>query len=99
MRAYLAELNQIKREVENLREAQTHPDLRARFLAWYNGLPEVSRYRPFAILEIEQALHTQGKYLSPVMISLGWQRKRKWDSKGHYPRYWIPPNFYRDEAY
>lgn len=64
--------------------------LRARFLAWYNGLPEISRCRPFAMVEIEQALNTQGRYLSPILLSEGWQRKRKWNSKGQYHRYWVP---------
>lgn len=70
--------------------AATHADLRARFLQWFNSLPEVSRNRPFAMIEIEAALHTQGCYISPVLISLGWQRKRKWNSKTQYHRYWVP---------
>ena len=90
MRAYLAELNRIKREVKNPNNVQPHSELRARFLAWYNSLPEISRCRPFAMVEFEQALNTQGKYISPILLSLGWQRKRKWDSKGQYPRYWVP---------
>jgi hypothetical protein len=65
-------------------------DLRARFLAWHNSLPEVSRCRPFSMLEIEQALKSQGRYLSPILLREGWQRKRKWNSKGQYHRYWLP---------
>jgi hypothetical protein len=41
--------------------------------------------------ELEQALATQGKYLGPVLLRLGWQRKRKWTGYGEYNRYWIPP--------
>lgn len=91
MRAYLAELNRIKQEVENRNNAQPHADLRARFLLWFNNLPQVSRNRPFAMQEIEQALHTQGRYISPVLLDQGWQRKRRWNSKGQYHRYWMPP--------
>ena len=87
---YLAELDRIKREVEEPRKTQTDSDLRARFLAWYNSLPEVSRCRAFSMLEIEQALRTQGKYLSPILLGEGWQRKRKWNQREQYPRYWVP---------
>lgn len=72
-------------------EQLSKPDLRQRFLDWHIGLPEITRHRPFAMVELEQALGTQGKYLSPVLLSLGWQRKRRWTSLGQYPRYWVPP--------
>lgn len=91
MSAYLAELNRIKMDLEQPGHAQPHADLRARFLAWHSSLPEVSRCRPFAMVEFEQALHTQGKHLSPILLGLGWQRKRKWNSKNQYHRYWVPP--------
>ena len=91
MLAYLADLNRIKLEAEQkVSIAQPHSNLHARFLAWYNSLPEIARCRPFAMLEIEQALKTQGKYISPILLSEGWQRRRKWNLKGQYPRYWVP---------
>lgn len=64
--------------------------LRQRFIDWFDSVPEISRIRPYSMAELEQALNTQGRYLSPVMLSLGWQRRRKWSSKGQYHRYWIP---------
>ena len=67
------------------------PPLEERVLAWFNGLPEFTRLRPFSMGELEYALKTQGRHISPVLISLGWVRKRKWDSKQHYHRYWVPP--------
>jgi hypothetical protein len=68
-------------------------DLNQRFLDWYHGLPEISRNRPFAMTEIEAALSSQGKYLSPIMLHLGWRRRRRWSSTGQYNRYWVPPTF------
>lgn len=65
-------------------------DLRQRFLHWYESLPPISRDRPFAMNEMEQALGTQGKYLSPILLNLGWQRKRRWTGGGQYSRYWVP---------
>jgi len=65
--------------------------LKQQFLEWYGALPEVARIRPFSMVEFEQALGTQGKYISPVLLVLGWQRKRRWSSRGHYHRYWVPP--------
>ncbi|CAE6878777.1 hypothetical protein [Paraburkholderia domus] len=65
--------------------------LRQQFLDWYRALPEVTRHRPFAMVEFEKALDTQGKYLSPVLLALGWQRKRRWNSRRQYHRYWEPP--------
>jgi hypothetical protein len=90
MRAYLAELNRIKQDVEESRMVQPQSDLHVRFLAWYNGLPMVSRDRAFAMVEIEQALSTQGRYISPILLTAGWHRRRKWNSKGQYLRYWVP---------
>lgn len=63
--------------------------LRARFLVWYDNLPPVSKHRPFAMQEFEQALNTQGRFLSPILLTLGWERKRKWSTSGQYHRYWI----------
>ena len=87
-----AYINALNRELAE-RVAADQPtklDLRQRFLAWHNSLPEISRNRPFAMVEIENALATQGKYLSPILLSLGWQRRRKWSSPGQYHRYWLP---------
>lgn len=68
------------------------PPLRQRFVDWYRTLPEISRYRAFSMTEFETALGTQGKYISPVLLDLGWQRKRRWSSRGQYLRYWLPPH-------
>ena len=88
--AYTAALN---RELQNERtcEPVAKIDLRQRFLDWHANLPEISRHRPFAMAELEMALGTQGKYLSPILLCLGWERRRKWSSRGQYHRYWVPP--------
>jgi len=65
--------------------------LETRFLSWLNSQPEISRLRPYAMTELEQAVGTQGRYLSPVLLRLGWERRRKWTSKTQYHRYWVPP--------
>ena len=67
------------------------PPARQKFLAWYAGLPEVGRNRPYSMSEIEAALGTQGKYISPILLELGWCRGRRWSAKGQYFRYWEPP--------
>lgn len=67
------------------------PPLRQRFIDWFNYLPEISRDRPYSMEEMERPLGTQGKYLSPILLSLGWQRRRKWSSRRQYHRYWVPP--------
>jgi hypothetical protein len=64
--------------------------LQQRVLEWFTRLPEVSRQRPFSMIEIEEATGSQGKYLSKVLLDLGWVRKRKWSSAGRYNRYWLP---------
>ncbi len=87
--AYICSLN---RRVEATSQSVfAKPDLRERFAAWYAALPEISRYRAFAMTELEIALSTQGKYLGPVLLALGWQRRRKWTGSGEYSRYWLPP--------
>lgn len=65
--------------------------LQQRFMEWYIELPEVVRNRPYSMTELERALGTQGKYISPVLLALGWQRRRRWSAQGHYHRYWVPP--------
>lgn len=67
------------------------PDLKQRFIEWFANVPEISRMRPYGMEELERALGTQGRFLSPVLYSLGWERRRKWSSTGQSPRYWVPP--------
>lgn len=67
------------------------PDLKQRFLAWFDSQPEVSRIRPYSMAELEQSIGAQGRLLSPVLLSLGWERRRKWSSTRQNPRYWVPP--------
>lgn len=89
--AYIATL---KRDQESTGRAVPRPDctLQERFLCWYASLPEVSRHRPFSMLELEQAWSTQGKYLGPVLLRLGWTRHRRWARTGEYNRFWMPPS-------
>ena len=83
---------QLRREAEARRAQPSQPsNLRDRFISWYAGLPAVSRDRRYSMLEFEKALKTQGKYISPVLLELGWQRKRVWSTTGQYHRYWEPP--------
>jgi hypothetical protein len=79
-------------EAEEPSEPLSSLTLEKRFLAWLDTRPDVSRLRPYAMSELEMAMNTQGKYLSPVLIGLGWERRRKWSIKGHYHRYWLPPS-------
>jgi len=65
--------------------------LHDRFVNWYGSLPPVSRDRRFSMSEFEAALKTQGRYISRVLLELGWRRKRVWSTAGHYSRYWVPP--------
>ncbi len=66
--------------------------LKQRFLDWFTSLPEFTRDRPFSMTEFEIALGSRGRFISPVLLALGWQRKRRWSSRGQYHRYWIPPH-------
>lgn len=65
--------------------------LAERIYSWHSGLSEFLRNRPFSMSELEQVTASQGRFISPVLIQLGWSRKRKWDSQGSYHRYWVPP--------
>lgn len=85
MSAYLHSLKQ------SVGKFQERPDLRQRVAAWFAGLPEISRSRAFSMSEVEEALKVPGRLLSPVLLALGWRRKRKWTGQGQYPRYWVPP--------
>ena len=67
-------------------------DLKQRFIAWFDSQPEISRVRPYAMSELEQATGAPGRILSAVLLSLGWERRRKWSSRGQSPRYWVPPS-------
>ncbi len=62
--------------------------LEERFIAWFISLPEFTRHRPFSMREFEIALNSQGRFISPVLLRLGWQRQRQWSSQGQYHRYW-----------
>lgn len=87
--AYISSLNA---DLDLATSPPAVPSLRQRFIDWYAALPEIARQRPFAMAELERALCTQGKYLSPILLELGWRRGRKWSSRGQYNRYWTPPS-------
>ena len=84
--------------IRSLEQAATRPQLsrspslRDRIAEWYRGLPAVSRDRRFSMSEIQSALNTQGRFISPVLLELGWRRKRVWSTTGQYHRYWEPPD-------
>lgn len=88
MSAYIATLN---RSLPAPVATEQPTTIHQRFLDWYGSLPVFVRVRPFAMSEFESALGTQGKYISPVLLALGWTRKRIWSTDGHYHRYWEPP--------
>lgn len=78
-------------EAEAVPQQLFKPDLKQRFIEWFASVPEISRVRPYSMVELERALGTQGRFLSPILEVLGWERRRKWSSKGANPRYWLPP--------
>lgn len=90
MSAYIKSL-QRSLEAEEPPAQLSNSDLETRFLAWLNSQPEISRIRPYAMSELEQALGTQGRHLSAVLLRHGWARRRKWASRTQYLRYWVPP--------
>jgi|GEM_PF-1218285 len=79
-------------EVEGNPEQLSKPDLKQRFIEWFASIPEISRVRPYSMVELERALGTQGRFLSPILEGFGWERRRKWSSNGANPRYWVPPS-------
>lgn len=90
MRAYLDSLSKLTNNKAPVSKAAA---LETRFLEWHRSLPVVARERRFSMSEMEAACGTQGKYLSPILLRLGWRRKRLWASRGgQYVRYWEPPS-------
>lgn len=67
-------------------------NLKQRFVAWFNSQPEISRIRPYGMAELEKATGAPGRLLSEVLLSLEWERRRKWSSRGQSLRYWVPPS-------
>jgi hypothetical protein len=68
------------------------PDLKQRFLVWFDSQPEISRVRPYSMIELERALGVPGRVLGPVLMSLGWTRHRRWSGSGPFARFWLPPS-------
>lgn len=90
MSAYIRECNRYIAEYE-ARIRTPAAGLQDRFVRWYTSLPPVARDRRFSMGEFESALGRPGRFISPVLVQLGWQRRRAWSNKSHYLRYWIPP--------
>lgn len=67
------------------------PSLKQRLIVWFESQPEISRCRPYSMMELERVLGTQGRFLSPILLGLGWERRRKWSNTGQSHRYWVPP--------
>ena len=93
LRAYLSELERCVTTALPAAGAARPPagSLHDRFVQWYATLPTLARNRPFAMVEIERVLGTQGRFISPVLIRLGWRRQRIWTGAGPFHRYWLPP--------
>ena len=90
--AYIRSLQRsLEAEADAGSQQLSKPDLKQRFIEWFANVPEISRMRPYGMAELEQALGTQGRFLSPVLYALGWERRRKWSSTGQSARYWVPP--------
>ena len=89
MSAYLKQLNQaLAARISASRPAS----LEQRFREWFYGQPDVIRNRMYSMQEFERALGVPGRLISPVLLRVGFQRKRKWNSIGQYHRYWQPPD-------
>lgn len=84
-----AYLNSLRQEVAAAK-APTTSSLEARVTSWFSNQPEVSRFRPYSMREIEQGTGIAGRFLGEVLIKLGWTRHRRWSSKSSYRRYWLP---------
>ena len=89
--AYVESLNRSIIE-EAAAEPPPKPDLKQQFLNWFESQPEISRRRPYAMVELESALDTPGRLLGPVLMSLGWTRHRQWKGPGPFLRFWLPPD-------
>ncbi len=68
--AYIRSL-QSSLEPEASTQQLSKTDLKQRFIDWYQSVPEISRDRPYSMGELERALGTQGRFLSPVLLSPG----------------------------
>ena len=96
MSAYLKSLRQAVLEAPP--QENRADDLKVRVHEWFEGLPAFTRQRPYSIREVEVALKRPGRLLSPALLALGWRRKRRWNSREHYHRYWLPPATHPIEA-
>lgn len=90
MSAYIRQLQECA--AAHSAPASRRDPLRERLLNWFTRLPAPTRNRPFAMQEFEAALGTTGRYISPVLVALGWRRKRIWSTPEHYHRFWLPPS-------
>jgi hypothetical protein len=87
--AYVRQLNS---RITVRQPAPERLSLKDRIEAWFDNQPAVSKVRPYSIVEIETALATQGRYVGPILMSLGWVRRRAYSGAGPYHRYWVPPS-------
>jgi hypothetical protein len=88
---YIRELERARLAAASRSPPSPPSSLRQRFVDWYGALPEFARNRPFSMSQFETALKAQGKQISPVLLQLGWRRKRIWSTTAQYHRYWQPP--------
>lgn len=70
------------------------PTLEEQFEQWWASQPLATRSRAYSMQELEKALVTQGRYLSPILVKRGWVRHRCWQHRQHYFRVWLPPDNY-----
>ena len=91
-----AYLNQLRKDAVAAK-APAISSLEARVAYWFSNLPEVSRFRPYSMGEIEHGTGIAGRFLGEILIKHGWTRRRRWSSSTSYRRYWLPPSIQQFE--
>jgi hypothetical protein len=102
MSAYIKSLEEYTRQYQIENQAKAHDPgsrLKDQVARWHAMLPPELRDRPYTMDMLLREFRASPMALGKALAELGWVRKRNWRGPGAYARYWLPPNFHRDEVY
>ena len=88
--SYLEKLKQNREKAKHERDAISKlPSLHERIEAWFNGLSEENKLRPWAMREFRAIFGETPQKIGAALFDLKWTRKRMWRDDRPTARYWL----------
>ena len=87
--SYIGRLKRLRREREEQREASKPPALSDQITTWWENLPASEQRLGYSMEFFKNRFGASPQQLGAILLSLGWQRQRRWETDRPYWRVWV----------